>query len=128
MEQTLVVQLGRTLVAMSLEFERRLGDGPSLAMWLNVLLLVDDAGTDKKTLAARSHLARPALAMLLKTLQRHQWIELEGDVVVLTSRTLAIRAKALETLTSVEREHYSLHALPNYPMAFPHRGGTPTGA
>jgi DNA-binding MarR family transcriptional regulator len=128
---------------------------PSLAEWSNVLRLLDDRGVDERRLPALSGISKPVTHILVACLERHGWVTVEPDpadkrakIVRKTARARRLDKSWRPSLDDVEKQWAErfgtdeierlrklLEAiasrlgreLPHYPMALPHRGGTPTG-
>lgn len=124
-------------------------------MWMNVLRFVGEAGVEKSALPALSGISKPAIASMVACLERHGWIAVEpaapskrSGILRLTPRARRLSGlwqSAFDELESRWRERFGASTvdtlretletltsqlgteLPYYPMAWPHRGGTPTG-
>jgi DNA-binding MarR family transcriptional regulator len=145
--------LSQVLISFTLEDERH--SPVSVAMWSNVLRLLDEEGVDKRRLPALSGVSKQAIHMLVGCLERQGHVVIEPDpadsraeLVCLTPRGRRCEEAFAPLLDGVEarwQERYgkdemlklreALEALvsdldvelPHYPIVMPHRGGHPTG-
>lgn len=135
-----------------LELRRTSGTGskplPTLAMWSNVLRFVGESGIEERALPALSGISKQVIRSMVACLERHGWIRVTDKTIHLTqaARNLAAVwesaaaeteqtwrqrygtnevARVRDALTAIVSEFDT--ALPHYPMAMAHRGGTPTG-
>lgn len=128
---------------------------PSLAMWANVLRFIGEDGVEVRRLPALSGISKSVTHTMVACLARHGWVTVEArgatkgaNVLVLTPRGRELAMVWKSAATDVERkwsERYGSQTaetlrfaletvvshlggtLAHYPMATPHRGGTPTG-
>lgn len=128
---------------------------PSLAMWSNVLRFVGEDGVEERRLPSLSGVSKPVTHSMVACLTRHGWVTVESsdankraNIIRFTERGSELARVWESAASDVERhwaERYGAQtvdalrlalaniasqlddALPQYPMAIAHRGGTPTG-
>lgn len=132
------------------------GSHQFLPGYANVMRLLREEGLPIRHLRAQSGVSGPAMRILAKLLEKYGWTVLEPDPsdarrrrIGLTRRGREIGDECQRTLAVVEQrwhaqlgsetmvrlreslEELIFHldgALPHFPMAMAHRGGTPTGS